>query len=363
MQRTSRSMIFTGPNSPLESRSIALPTLKPGEALVRISLSTICGSDLHTYQGKRSTPCPTILGHEMVGIVDSISEENPPKDHRGTVLEAGDRVIWSIMASCGECFFCRKGLPQKCHTLFKYGHERIDEHRRLSGGLSEYCHILGGTTLVKVPDTVKDEAACPAGCATATTAAAFRRAGDCRNSVVLIQGAGALGLTACAFARRGGAKHVLVSDVDYDRLSMAQRFGATEGFDVSAGVEELVDWIFRITEGRGVDVIFEMSGAPTAFSSGFDLLRIGGRYILVGAVFPAPPEPAPLEKIVRRMLTITGVHNYGPEDLVEAMSFLERHCGEFPFDELVTRTFPLEHANRAFEYAVRQPAIRVAVQP
>jgi alcohol dehydrogenase len=254
-------------------------------------------------------------------------------------------------------------MPQKCQSLFKYGHERLDEARPLSGGLAEYCLLVPGTTIVALPDRLSDEAACPAGCATATTAAAFRAAGGCRDAAVLVQGAGALGLTACAMARARGAKQVIACDIDDDRLSMARRFGATSTVNVANGVDELEQCIREASEGRGVDLAFEMSGAPGAFQVGVELLRTGGDYALVGAVMPSAPEPLLLEHVIRRLLTIRGIHNYAPQDLATAVEFLDKFTEDFPFTDLVADRFPLSAAEAAFKCAMEGQAIRVAVGP
>ena len=124
MPKPSLAALFTGSDKPLEIQSYPLPELKPGEVLIRITCCTICGSDLHTYEGRRSTPLPTILGHEILGEVVGFPDA-PPRDVTGDTLAIGDRVTWSIAASCNQCFYCTHGLPAKCEQLFKYGHEAI----------------------------------------------------------------------------------------------------------------------------------------------------------------------------------------------------------------------------------------------
>jgi alcohol dehydrogenase len=363
MGETSRAMVFEGPGRPLVARDFALPRLAAGELLVEITCATICGSDLHTYQGRRETPCPTILGHEMLGRVVALPAGDLPVDWLGRPLAIGDRVTWSIAASCGGCFYCRHDLPQKCQTLFKYGHERIDPRHPLSGGLAEHCHLAAGTTVLHVPDAVADRVACPANCATATVAAALRVAGDCRGATLLIQGAGMLGLTAAAMASTAGAREILVCDPDPRRLARAADFGATRAVPSSDGAETLAQAVERLTDGRGVDVALELSGAPEAIETGVRLLRIGGRYVLVGAVFPTRPVALSAEWIVRRLLRIEGVHNYVPADLARAVEFLSAAGGRFPFADLVAGPFPLAESEAAFQHALATRAARVAIVP
>ena len=356
-----RAVVYRGPGEPLRIEQVSLPRLAEGEVLVRIRCCTLCGSDLHTYSGRRGTPTPTILGHEILGEV--VDCGGSVSGFEGKPLGKGERVTWSIAASCGDCFYCRHDLPQKCEHLFKYGHEKMSAAHPLSGGLAEYCHLARGTAIVRIPDELPDEAACPVNCATATVAAALRYAGLAAGETVLIQGAGMLGLTAAAMAARLGAREVLVCDVDPGRLALAARFGATQTIDVSAGEETLRKSVASATDGRGVDVAIELSGAPNAMADGLATLRIGGRYILVGAVFPAPPVPVDAESIVRRLIRIQGLHNYTPQDLAAAVAFLKDSHERYPFEELVEKRYTLDEAPAAFQEALDQRMLRVAVVP
>jgi putative phosphonate catabolism associated alcohol dehydrogenase len=362
MPESSLAAIFTGTDKPLETRSYPLPELKSEEVLIRITCCTICGSDLHTYEGRRSTPLPTILGHEILGEVAALPEV-APCDVAGHTLSIGDRVTWSIAASCNQCFYCTHGLPAKCDQLFKYGHEAINTEHPLSGGLAEYCHLAPGTAIVRIPESLPDAVACPANCATATVVAALRIGGGCQDETVLIQGAGMLGLSATALMALRGAKHIIVSDINPQRLEQATRFGATHTVSVAEGDADLAEVIDRTTSGRGVDLAIELSGAANSIQAGLRSLRIGGRYVLVGSVFPAPDVPISAEWIVRRWLTIRGVHNYAPEDLREAVAFLEKAHARYPLDTLVSKKFLLSQAEQAVQYAIRERPHRVAVLP
>src|SRR5690606_8629148 len=110
-------------------------------------------------------------------------------------LEVGQRITWTIMASCGECFFGGHGLPQKCVKLLKYGHEATTGRCALSGGLGEYCHLAPGTAIIPLGEELPDEVACPASCASATVRGALRTAEiEGPGEHILVFGAGALGL-------------------------------------------------------------------------------------------------------------------------------------------------------------------------
>ena len=277
MKSTARAITFHGPGRALETIEFALPKLQAGEVLVKVSCSTLCGSDLHTYHGDRGTPCPTILGHEILGVVAELPAGAPVLDHFGMPLEIGARVTWGIAASCGDCFFCRHELPQKCATLFKYGHQQITDAHPLSGGMAEYCHLAAGTPVFRVPESLPDTVACPANCATATVAAALRVAGQHSEGTLLIHGAGMLGLTAAAMARWQGYRDVIVIDVNPQRLSRATEFGATHVVAAGETDSSLDDTVEATTAGRGVDVAIDVSGAPAAMRQGMEALRrMGG---------------------------------------------------------------------------------------
>lgn len=363
MLKHSRAAVFHGADQPLELRDIDLPDLTPGEVLVDVECCTLCGSDLHTFNGRRETPVPTILGHEIMGHVSELPSGEAVLDARGEPLQVGDRITWSVAAHCGECFFCLHGLPQKCERLFKYGHERIDGPHPLSGGLAAHCHLSRGTSIYKVDTSLPREVAAPASCATATVACALRAAGDLTGAVALVQGAGTLGLTACAMLRHQGAREVLLCDVDPQRLARGADFGATQTMVVSDEPEALQRLVHEATAGRGADVALELSGSSAAVEQALPLLRVGGVYVLVGAVFPGPAVSIAPERIVRGCLSIVGVHNYAPVDLGTALDFLVATQGDYPFAELVAASYPLAQTQQAFQYALEHAPPRVLVRP
>src|ERR1700677_4356849 len=124
MLQQALASIFEGPGRPLQTRLVPLPALGDGEMLVHIGLTTICGSDLHSFDGRREVPVPTILGHEILGTIVDIGPRTPQVDAAGQPLAVGDRVTWSLVISCGGCYYCQHELPEKCAHVVKYGHER-----------------------------------------------------------------------------------------------------------------------------------------------------------------------------------------------------------------------------------------------
>lgn len=356
---TSLCAVYHGPGKALELQQVPIPDVRRGEVLVRVLACTICGSDLHTVEGRRETPVPTILGHEIVGVIESMGADAPAEDAAGHSLRIGDRVTWSIVASCGNCFYCSRGLPQKCETMVKYGHEAMRPGHVLTGGLAEYCVLAPGTAIVRLPGSLPLEVACPTNCATATVAAAMAAAPDVAGRNVCVLGAGMLGLTACAMATAASPSSVVAVDVAESRLQRAAAFGATLAIPPNAVGETMLS----VTNGYGFDIVLELSGSTEAFRQGWEALRTGGTMVLVGSVFPAPPVPIALEQFVRRNVTLRGIHNYAPKDLVAAVEFLANNQGRYPFAELVSEWYPLKQVTSAL-FAGRDPEkIRVGVRP
>ncbi len=225
--------------------------------------------------------------------------------------------------------------------------------------MAEHVLLAPGTAILRLPEELPLAVACPANCATATVAAALSAAGDLRERNVCVFGAGLLGLTACAMLQDRGAAQIVCVDVNESRLPRARQFGATRTVTPS----NLTAAATSITAGHGFDVALEFSGSSAAFESGFAMLRLGGALLLIGAVFPTPPVAISPEQIVRRNLTLRGVHNYVPRDLLEAVGFLARRHRDFPFAELVADWLPLASASQAFELGRDRNRIRVGVRP
>lgn len=353
------AMVWIGPERGHESVAVPGVVLSDGEVLVSIELATICGSDVHTVAGHRAAPTPLVLGHEYVGRIAAMQSEVRAID--GSRLHVGDRVVWSIMASCGVCDRCRRGIPQKCRDLIKYGHERLGARWELTGGFASHAHLRAGTAIVRVAESVPAEVLAPASCGTATAWAAVDRAEqitDIDGAVMLVSGAGLIGLTATAIASDRGAR-VIVADPDRARRALALRFGAVAVIDpadqtalptavVAAGATE-------------IDVVIEASGSATAVASTLSAVGVGGVVILVGSVFPGGVLALDPEQLVRGLVTIRGVHNYTPLDLHAAVGYLHEKHDVHPFAELVGRVVELDDVDAALVDARGGGPVRVGL--
>lgn len=338
------AMVWIGEGHPHEM--IAVPGVALGDAdvLVAVEMSTICGSDVHTVQGRRSAPTPLVLGHESVGRVIAIGDEGAVAVD-GTPLRIGDRVVWSVTVSCARCDRCLAGMPQKCRVLGKYGHDRIGVHGDLTGAFGSHMQLRAGTAIVRVPEALPAAVLAPAGCATATAWAAVARAAQGRRleeTTVRIHGAGLVGLSAAAIAADQGAL-VEVLDPNPDRRALAARFGAT-------------------ALDREPDVVIEASGHAVA--EALAGVAVGGTVVLVGSVFPDHPVPLDAESIVRRLVTIAGVHNYTGAELGAAVGFLAGRGRAYPFADAVGAVRALAEIDEALLAAAAPGApLRIGLVP
>ncbi|QBJ94544.1 dehydrogenase [Rhodococcus sp. ABRD24] len=341
--RLSRTAVWTGDG--IELRDVEVPALGEGDILVRVRLATICGSDLHTVTGRRSAACPSVLGHEAVGVVEAIggADADGGAGEGSPIVRVGDRIIWSVTVACGRCARCRAGRTAKCEAVRKIGHEAFDGHWPLSGSYAEYIVLPAGTAVASVPDSVPDAVAAPAACATATVMATLEAAGPLDRRRVLICGAGMLGITAAAACAESGA-HVSITDLHPARIEIAHRFGGTAD------------------AGGAVDVVLDYSGSADAIAEGLARLDIGGVLVLAGSVAPGPALAVDPESVVRRHLTITGVHNYEPRHLRQAIDFLDRTREVFPWADVVSAPVELDELGHVLT-SPRTDILRASVAP
>ncbi|MEE2888724.1 MAG: zinc-binding dehydrogenase [Planctomycetota bacterium] len=343
-----RLQVFHGTGKPmaLEHKDLEFDPA-PGEALVAIDLATICGSDLHTIDGTRTERTPCVLGHEAIGRIVQLGS--------GRDLAPGDRVTWSIADSCGRCAACTThGLPQKCQHLFKYGHAPLGDGTGHNGCYASHIVLRPGTHIARVPDKVPDHVAAPANCALATMVNAISQLPSSPGSV-LIQGGGLLGLYGCALLQEAGVEQIYCTEVDGARRKLIEQFGGVP-IDAAHAEQEISS-----RHPQGVDAVIEVAGVKSVVEEGINLCRIGGSYIFVGLVHPDSALDITAETIIRKCLTLRGVHNYAPGHLDAALAFLERQIHHLPFEALVAPPEHLENLAAAIELAKTHQWARVSL--
>jgi putative phosphonate catabolism associated alcohol dehydrogenase len=348
---TARALWFAGVDRPLDLVTLTCRSPQAGEVLVRVRACGVCASDLHTLRGRRTTPQPCVLGHEAVGEIVALAPD-VAEAFLSQRLSVGSRVVWTVCTSCGQCSPCRRGHPQKCVHGQKFGHvaQRSSEPPR--GGFASHALLAPGTAVAAVPDSLDDRVAALATCAGATAMAALRVAGDLQGRSVLVHGGGLLGVLTALSALDRGASSVTVCERDVRRSQ--QVTAICPEIDV-ATPDNVFDRI--ATLGDGVDLAFDCTGDPRAIADQHRLLAIGGTQVLLGSVMPSAPFATEPQVFVRRLLTLRGVHNYAPNDLIDALDWLRKRQDHLlPF---LGPTLPLDHHGDAVAVAERGEFLRV----
>lgn len=358
-----RIAVYDAPNAPfrIEERPLRAPL--PGEVLVRVRMATICRSDIHSYHGARPNPCPGVLGHEIVGDIVALGA-GVELDVRGDPLAPGDRITWSEYFIPGRNYFTDVlDLPQKSPGVDKYGHMAATTAPHHHGGFGEYCYIQPQSWLLRLPAALSDEEATPLNCGVATMIAVTEAAALRIGQTVVIQGLGLLGLYGAAIAKARGARAVIGLDGVAERRARAGRFGVDLALDPGMDQAELLRAVHALCRPAGPDVVIEVCGVPAAIPQGIALLRTGGTYVLGGVVNPHSLVTLDANLLLRKMLTLRGVHNYHPRNLLEALDFVVANRGRYPFHELVDGRYALAEVDAAMADAAAQRVLRAAIVP
>ena len=363
MTSEGRARVFVGANLPIESRSYPLPEVEPKAALVRIKLASVCGTDLHIWKGERKAPLPIILGHEALGVIER-KGENLKADATGTEISEGDRVTWSYIKSCGDCYYCTiLKDPAGCPNRFVYGlFASCDSPPHFNGSFSEYIYLRPGTDLFKIPDALADEVVAPANCALVTMVNVIEKAHLKLGETVLVQGCGPLGLYAIALSKENGSSRVIALDAVDSRLQFAKMFGADDAINVSGlSDDDVVKTVKGMTRSFGADLVIEATGVPKVIPLGLKLPRDGGRYVTIGPIFQGAHADIDLFNLIFRRITVIGSARNEAGHLVRAINFLERAKNKYPFEKIVGAKYSLEKLEDALSSVDQRKVMRAAV--
>jgi threonine dehydrogenase-like Zn-dependent dehydrogenase len=303
------------------------------------------------------------LGHEIVGRIVTLGEELT-HDMRGDTLAIGDRITWSEFFIPGDNYFAEVlDLPQKSPGVEKYGHMAVTTEPHHHGGFAEYCYVLPKSWILRLPASLTDAEAAPINCGVATMVAATEAASIRLGSTVVIQGLGLLGLYGAALAKSRGARYVVGLDVHDARRAHSHRFGVDLALDPNMGKAQLFETINAHCKPEGPDAVIEVCGVPDAITLGLDMVRIGGTYVIAGLVSPGANVTIDANRIVRKMVSLRGIHNYHPRHLVEALEFVVANKNRYPFFELVDAHYSLDQVTQAMTDAASQRVLRAAIVP
>jgi len=254
--------------------------LYPTDAIVRVTLAGLCGSDMHIYNDREKGIDPgTVMGHEFVGVVHMLGSAV-------TNLSVGDRVTSPFSICCGDCFFCKHDLPARCLFAATYGW--VSKGVGIQGAQAEFIRVpFAGSTLHKIPNDISDEEALFVGdifatgyfCADNSEIPRLKSKFPKDPIVAAVVGCGPVGLMAIFSALSLGATTVLAIDNVPERLKLAEEFG---GIPVNFSVEDPVTRVFRETENRGADCVLEAVGSQSALRTAFKIARPGAVISVAG---------------------------------------------------------------------------------
>ncbi len=360
-----RAAVIPAPLAPPEVREYPEPTLEPGAILLQTLMSEVCGTDVHLWHGRLAgVPYPLIPGHISVGKVAQINGQ--VADIEGTAIQAGDVVTFlDVHGTCFHCWQCLVARqPTRCPHRRVYGITYGAEDGLL-GGWSEYIYLKPGVQVVRLRSNVTPDLWIAGGCGLPTALHAVDRAEIRLGDSVVVQGAGPVGLSACALARASGAGWVGVIDTSPQRLAAAQAMGADSVFLLGEeGFAPVLAQIKQRTGGRGADIAIEASGSAGAVPQGMQLCRDGGRYVLVGQYSDnGSVSINPHLDINKKHLDVRGCWGIEMAHLWRAMDILARHGERFPWLETITRRYGLEEAGQALRDVEARRVVKALIVP
>lgn len=357
--------VMLAPRLPVEIREYPRPDLPPGSALLRTARSEVCGTDVHLWHGRLTgVPYPIIPGHVSAGTLAAV--RGPLHALDGSTLHEGDRaVFFDVHRTCGRCRACAiHRTPTRCPSRRVYG-ITDPAAEGLFGGWSQAIYLEPGVVVARLPDRVGFDDYIGGGCGLLTAVHIIERAALAPGDTVLVQGTGAVGLSAIALARLSGASTILAIGGPASRLDLARRMGADRVLDLATTSQpERLEAVRALTHGEGADVVIEAAGSAHAVEEGLTLARDGGRYVIAGHYTDVGPSTINAHhQINRKHLEIRGCWGSEPRHFLRALTFLERHAATVPWREVGGRTYTLDALNEALADAEAMRITKALVDP
>lgn len=312
------------------------PKIEDGrDAIVRVRLAGLCGSDLHPYFGREiGIDRGTVLGHEFVGEVEAIGDQV-------SRLSVGQRVCAPFTTNCGDCYYCQIGLTSRCTRGQLFGWR--EKGRGLHGGQATKVRVpLADSTLMAVPDSLSDETALLLGDNLSTGYFAVDMVQADPQGLFVVVGCGTVGLLAIQCAVAAGIGNLIAVDPNPARLELA----ATLGAETCSDAKQAIDRVRTRTDGRGADGVMELVGLPEAQQLAYELIRPGGRMSVIGCHCEPQFAFSPADAYNKNLQYRTGrcpARHYMPklaQDLIRAPMDLS-WC--------ITHRFPIDQGARAYE--------------
>jgi S-(hydroxymethyl)glutathione dehydrogenase/alcohol dehydrogenase len=348
---------------PLSVEEVEIEAPRRGEVKVRVAAVAICHSDIHVLHGDWGPQLPVVAGHEAAGVVVDVGADV-------STVQPGDRVVVSLMRSCGHCFYCTRGEPYLCEGDFALNSEsrlRNSRGQSLYHGISTAAFaeeaVVHESQVIPIPAEMPLDRAALLACGVLTgTGAVWNTAKVAAGSSVVVLGCGGVGLNAVQAAALAGASRVLALDTIESKLEVARTFGATDRLLVTEDGRALRSGVRELTGGRGADYVLITVGHTGAVDQGIRLLRRGGTLVIAGLPQWTAKAPMPMADFAWDGQIMLGSHlgSANPRrDVPRLVDFYLR--GRLKLDELISERYPLERINEALAASERGEAVRNVV--
>ncbi len=331
-------------NRDVRVEELPIPKIGPGEILIRVEASGVCGSDVMEWY--RLPKAPLVLGHEIAGEVVEVGDDVRK-------FKKGDRVIATHHVPCNTCYFCLRGNHSACNTLRSTHFD--------PGGFSEYIRVPAINVdrgVFILPDDVSYEEGSfvePLGCAIRGQRLARFEMG----SSVLVMGSGMTGLLHIQLACAQGAGQIMATDINEYRLKAALRFGAEAAIQAK---DDVAKRLREINQGRLADLVIVCTGSPKALEQSLGLVEQGGTILFFAPTDPDVKIPLPFNEIWWKGITMTSSYAAAPYDLALAIELIR--AGRVNVKDMVTHRLPLAETGRAFQMVVEaKDSIKVIIEP
>jgi threonine dehydrogenase-like Zn-dependent dehydrogenase len=346
-----KAVVFRGPNR-MQIEERPRPAPGPGEALIEITMTTMCGTDVHIVKGEYPVKPGLILGRVPVGVITALGEGLDE-------YYVGQRVVAGAVTPCGQCFYCLNGAHAQCHGPaggWRFGNT-------IDGSWAEYLLVPDArANLAPIPELLTDEDVMLVPDVFSSGVAAAENGNVQIGDSVAVFAQGPNGLCATLGAKLRGAALIIAVDHVPERLEMARRFGANVLIDHTQ--QDAVAVIRRLTEGRGVDVAIEALGRQETFENALAAVRPGGTVSSIGVYsgkLVAPYEP--LYAGLGGKKIVTTLCPGGKERMRRLMALIANH--RVDLQTLVTHRFGLDDIQTAYEMFAAQAngVMKIALTP
>ncbi len=353
MAKTAKAVLARTPGQDIVVEEIQVASPRPGEVMIQVAACGVCASDAAAASGKLPLPPPIVLGHEGAGIVEEVGEGV-------TDLAPGDHVLTSFIPCCGECRFCVSGQGQLCDDHGKVFFSLADGTTRVTGSdgsplnifsgcgvMAEYATV-GRNSLVKIDADLPLDKVALVSCGVLTgVGAAINTAKVEVGSSCVVFGAGGIGLNVIQGCAIAGAEKIIAVDLVDKKLEMAQQFGATHGINPNDDGPAPMK-VLELT-GGGADYAFECIGLGNVIVEAFASVRKGGKAVVVGVPAPTDLANIPAMMVVAQEKQLLGSWFGSGVARRDFPRLLGAYRGNrLKLDELVTTTYPIDAAPRAF---------------